>query len=274
MIDPQTGAIHPEALRIVQEINSYTERSPSGRGLRIFTLGTLPDGWRNTKKWRVRIEMYDGCGAANGGGRYLTFTGHHLEGTPTTVEERTAALASLHARVARDLAGANGNGNGAGHHHVVDLADHELLERARRAKHGDRFGQLYDLGDWQGAGYGSQSEADLALARDLAFWTNRDPARMDLLFRASRLMRGKWDQRHGRATYGALTIEKALDGSSDGYAGPRPLTTSPVVEVAVGSPAASGAARANAICLHHRVASGSLRGGLHPVRRRVRRRGA
>ena len=69
-----TGAVHPEALRIVGAINSYTERSPSGRGLRIIARGTLPDGWRNTKKYVIEIEMYDSA-------RFLTITGHRFEGT-------------------------------------------------------------------------------------------------------------------------------------------------------------------------------------------------
>ncbi len=47
VVDPATGEVHPEALRIVHEIKSYTEISPSGRGLRIFTYGTLPKGWRD-----------------------------------------------------------------------------------------------------------------------------------------------------------------------------------------------------------------------------------
>jgi primase-polymerase (primpol)-like protein len=40
--DPDTGAIEPWAGEIVRELNSYTEISPSGRGLRIFPIGRLP----------------------------------------------------------------------------------------------------------------------------------------------------------------------------------------------------------------------------------------
>ena len=225
VVDPDTGEIHPEALRVVREINSYTERSPGGRGLRIFTTGRLPAGRRNARKWHFPIEVYDGH-AVEGkeGGRYLTVTGHHLPGTPLTVEERTAELAALHARVSHDLKGAvedvldgpaphTGNGRQVD----ADLADVDLLERARRARHGDRFRQLYDLGDC--TGYGSRSEADLALCSTLAFWTNRDPARTDRLFRGSALLRSKWDERHGAQTYGAMTVGKAIAGGAEGYAG-------------------------------------------------------
>lgn len=66
--DPETGVCDDEALAIVREIDSYTEISPSGTGIRIFARGVLPNGWRK----RGRIEMYDS-------GRYLTVTGAHME---------------------------------------------------------------------------------------------------------------------------------------------------------------------------------------------------
>ena len=76
---------------------------------------------------------------------------------------------------------------------------------------------------WTGSvsGYRSQSEADLALCSHLAFWTGKDPKRMDELFRKSKLMRPKWDERHGRDTYGALTIRKAIEGCSNIYQPPK-----------------------------------------------------
>jgi putative DNA primase/helicase len=72
VVDLDSGVIHAEALRIAREIHSYTERSPSGLGLRILARGALPAGWRNTKKYTVPIEMYSE-------GRYVTITGHRLQ---------------------------------------------------------------------------------------------------------------------------------------------------------------------------------------------------
>jgi hypothetical protein len=53
----------------------------------------------------------------------------------------------------------------------------------------------------------------------LAFWTGRDAARVDHLFRQSGLMRPKWDQKHfsdGR-TYGQATVDKAVRECRESY---------------------------------------------------------
>lgn len=85
---PQTGEVTPQAKEIIESLDSYTEISPSGTGIRIFTKGTLPPGWRN----RGGVEVYDRE-------RYVTITGDHLPRTPRTIEERSEAIAALHARI-------------------------------------------------------------------------------------------------------------------------------------------------------------------------------
>ena len=44
--DPQTGTIDDWALAVVRRLNSYTEISPSGTGLRIFLRAVLPSSGR------------------------------------------------------------------------------------------------------------------------------------------------------------------------------------------------------------------------------------
>jgi putative DNA primase/helicase len=200
------GRIAPWAAAIVAALNSYTEITPSGHGLRTFVRGKLPAGGRK----RGHLEIYDS-------GRYFTITARRLPGTPDTIEDRQAELDALLAEhfVERPPAAPPTNG----HHAPVDLDDAALLDHARRAKHGDRFRALYDAGDWKCMGYTSRSEADLALSHDLIFWTDGDVGRADRLFRGSALMRAKWDERHGRATYGALTLETAAAGRTEGYSG-------------------------------------------------------
>jgi putative DNA primase/helicase len=77
------GELTPAARAIVAELDSYTELSPSGTGVKIFV--KAPE---YAAQKRAGLEIY--CI-----GRYFTVTGNHLPGTPTTVEDRGAALSAL-----------------------------------------------------------------------------------------------------------------------------------------------------------------------------------
>src|SRR5690606_10435438 len=87
------------------------------------------------------------------------------------------------------------------------------------SKNGTRFNILLD-GDWSQF-YSSQSEADMAFANDLAFWTARDFGKMDTIFRQSSLYREKWDRKQNNATYGIETLNKAIADCSNVFS-PKP----------------------------------------------------
>src|SRR4028118_755336 len=87
-LDPDTGEIEDWAQEIIEELDSYTEVSPSGTGVHVLVRGTLPAG-RNRKG---RFEAYDR-------GRYFTVTGRHLAGTPTSIEARQEQLEGVTRRV-------------------------------------------------------------------------------------------------------------------------------------------------------------------------------
>ena len=95
-----------------------------------------------------------------------------------------------------------------------DLSMEQLLQLAKSSKNGAAFTAL-----WNGSleGYSSPSEADLALCSHLAFWTGRDAAKMDTMFRQSGLMRDKWDRQQSGTTYGAITIQKAIEHCREIY---------------------------------------------------------
>lgn len=98
------------------------------------------------------------------------------------------------------------------------LSDDALLARARKAVSGPAFCKLYDDGDvsdYQKGNSTGLSEATLGLLNRLAFWSNRDAAQMDRLFRGSALMRDKWDSRRGTETWGAQQIAKAIAGTEE-----------------------------------------------------------
>lgn len=188
-VDPKTGEIDPDALVIVTRLNSYAEISPSGTGLKIFLLGRLPKNARNRAPapWEGgHVELYDKK-------RFFTVTGQRLDVAPTTVEDRKDALAELAEELLR-----------APVEHEAPLSDDELLQRLRK---NPRFDQL-----WRGdvSDYDSQSNADLALCSMLVRPCAYDVERVDRLFRRSRLMREKWDERRGRETYGERTLREAV----------------------------------------------------------------
>jgi hypothetical protein len=99
------------------------------------------------------------------------------------------------------------------------LSDEELIRRALAAKNGEKFRRLW-AGDTTGY-QNDDSRADLALCGLLAYWTGSDPSRIDRLFRKSKLMRPKWDERRGHGTYGQHTIAVALANRAE-FCGTRP----------------------------------------------------
>ncbi len=205
--DAESGAIDADALAIVAELASFAELSPSGTGVRIITIGTLPPGGRRKKG----IELYDSD-------TFLTLTGHHLTGTPWTVHDRTAELAALHARIFPPAPVFAPPRIPVPAGRVVS-AD-RVLEKARRAANGGKFEALFCADPSYIArhypkddGSPDYSAADSALCRMLSYWTREDSSMIDSLFRQSRLYRPKWDVVHdGTRTYGEMTIDYALHG--------------------------------------------------------------
>ena len=195
--------IAPWALPIVRALDSYSEVSPSGTGLRIFAHGVKP----GRREKRNGVELYDRTST-----RFLTFTGKHLPGTPLELREVTAELAVVYA----DVFGPDPAPPVKREAQPVDVDDRGLLALAIQAKNGADFAAL-----WSGdklKHHKSVSEADLALCCHLAWWTGGDETRIDRLFRQSGLMRDKWDR--AGASYGARTIAKALSLTTTYYEPP------------------------------------------------------
>lgn len=89
--DPETERVTPEAGRIIEELDSYTEISSSGTGVHILFLGEVPyDGWVNGDPLNGTgsIEIYDHS-------RILAGTWDHVEGTPTVINERQDVINRL-----------------------------------------------------------------------------------------------------------------------------------------------------------------------------------
>lgn len=181
----------------VELMESYTEISPSGNGVHIIVKGELPPGGRR----KGNVEMYSDT-------RFFTMTGNAISRfTDIADDSDYGKINYLHNKyiggtevsVKRDVPENEGNG----------LSIDEIIRIASNSKNGTRF-KLFLNGGWEQF-YGSQSEADMAFANDLAFWSNRDYKKMDAIFRSSSLYRDKYDQKRGDYTYGDITLNKAID---------------------------------------------------------------
>jgi primase-polymerase (primpol)-like protein len=176
----ETGEITKLARQIVDRMDSYSEISPSGTGVKIFVKGVVP-GLRR-KNPEKKMEVYDRC-------RFFACTGHHLSRTPKTIEPRQEALDAFYSwlfpKEEEPSPTPNGSLSGAAGFAVNhNLSDEDVFSRAHSAANGDKFMKLWN-GD--ASDYESHSEADLALCAMLAFWTGPDPERIERMFSESRL---------------------------------------------------------------------------------------
>jgi primase-polymerase (primpol)-like protein len=193
-IDP-AGNVAPWAMEIVQTVDSYTEYSPSGAGLHILAWGALPPG----KRRAGRIEMYETQ-------RYLTFTAHVLGGR-WALYERSSELEAVHTRYLAAQPAAQRAPAQATAASIDDLA---ILDKAFRSRAAPRIARLW-TGDT--SDYASPSEADLALASYLAFYT-QDPGQVRRLVKMSGLgAREKWQ----RDDYALATVQRAIATRAGSY---------------------------------------------------------
>ncbi|MDP9350096.1 MAG: hypothetical protein M3P51_00905, partial [Chloroflexota bacterium] len=87
--DPGTGELEAWARGVVEALDSYTEISPSGRGLHVWVRGELP----GLRRRGGGVELYDRA-------RYVTVTGEALPGYEhREIAERGAELAALYRRL-------------------------------------------------------------------------------------------------------------------------------------------------------------------------------
>jgi hypothetical protein len=196
------GKVTKTAHDITARLNSYTECSQSGHGLHIIVKGKLPAGRRRNGA----VEMY-----GDGSSRYFAMTGDTR--TPAVIRECQTDIDHIHRQYiqpeeTKQTAIPRPSQS-------VGLDDSALIEKACNAKNGAAFAALW-RGDTSAHG-GDDSAADQALCNHLAFWTGRDAARIDSLFRQSGLMRPKWDRKQAGTTYGAITINKAVTDCNNVY---------------------------------------------------------
>lgn len=214
--DPESGKIAQWALDIIHQAKSYAEVSPSRTGLKLFIRGDIPDSKGRKKPKYPNPETGPGAVEIYSKDRYFTVTGWKIPGAPGRIAENQASIDKIYKLVFNTPEGSGHKSatidDRQGHNDVASLDDRELIHKAGTAANGQKFTALWG-GNWADAGYGSQSEADLALCSILAFYSGPDPARIDALYRQSGLMRDKWE----RDEYRIETINKAIQSIKEFY---------------------------------------------------------
>jgi hypothetical protein len=184
------GEISPE------ELESYTEFSPSEIGLHTFVRGQLPEQSSNRKG---KFEVYET-------GRFFTVTGNHYWPSPLTIEAKQEQLEVF----AEKHLGTKGQGK------VVPLSPTkpannsrvaEIIEAASKGVAKKKFTRLFTQGDF--TGYASASEAVQGLLHILKHYT-QDHSELDAVFRSSELYKQHWNHKWNRLA--ATEIAKVLDG--------------------------------------------------------------
>jgi putative DNA primase/helicase len=179
----------PEVQEILEKFNSYAELSPSGKGIHILCQGTLPGSGRRSKNYEVYSD-----------GRYFTVTGNVIGDYEELRECQEAIDWFFEKYIPKEVATSSVP--------VITLTkeDLALLEaKFQDPKFGAKWKALFE-GRIEDAGYNDHSRADMAFMHYLAEWTGNDTARMDRIFRNSRL----WRKKYERDDYRNNTISKVI----------------------------------------------------------------
>lgn len=226
----------------VLSFNSYFEISPSGLGIHLYIAVSEIKLWEELQhtryidgqKWEFFIEK-----------GYVTVTGHRHPLSPETISISDEAIATFtrlgacieEKQVYKDISEEEEEIE-KGEHEIAfqkHLQDHSRVSRipgwsksslpppvspkmrnddiltiARGSKNGRKFIDLYDNGDWF-TKYPSQSEADYALFRIMAFYT-QDEEQIFEMFELSPLWRREKNKRSYRISINKAILEQHNKG--------------------------------------------------------------
>jgi len=88
VVDPATNEIKPWATSVIQTLNTYTELSPSGTGLKLFCRGKIKINHNKPKAGTEYAEAFEIYNTR----RFFTVTGERLPNTFTGIEKRTEQI--------------------------------------------------------------------------------------------------------------------------------------------------------------------------------------
>ncbi|WP_156127310.1 VapE domain-containing protein [Methylobacterium sp. UNCCL110] len=183
---------------------SYTELSPSEKGLHLWVRGQKPE-WVGTKQ--NGIEMY-----GNEKESFLTVTGNIFINKPVMANQ--TLIMSIAEKYFPNQKPQEEQPKQQQKKVIKfkQVPDNVVLNKMFDSKNGDEIKNLFngDISNYcDENGRPDPSRADQALSNHLAYWTNNDSEQMDRLFKKSGLYREKWN----RTDYVKRTIKKAIDGN-------------------------------------------------------------
>lgn len=221
----ENGEMSEDSKSIMDKMKSYTEVSENGAGITVFF--GIPDGFQfdegryNTNNPDIELTVYieghrEGC--INLSGKPVMESGIEIRGaelqeimdrylvrdtTPFTIQTDAAgtAPAPAHSEQGKSC-----------------MDDFELMLKAKSSKSGDKIRALMD-GDASAYG-GDMAKARSSLLCHLAFWSNKDAAQMDRIFRSSGLFSQDWDSPSTgdpNVTIGEAEIQSAIQFTTATY---------------------------------------------------------
>lgn len=173
-------------MKVMEMFDTYSERSPSGKGLHIICKGKVAQGRK-----RSQIEVYSNQ-------RFMTMTGDTFR--QTEIKDCDELLNVLWSEMGKDVKVYSVQGD-----QPETRTDVEICDAAYNASNGPKFLDLYQ-GNWQ-LYYQSQSDADFALIDIIAFYT-QNRAQIARIFRASGL--GQRDKAY-REDYVNSMVNRSFD---------------------------------------------------------------
>lgn len=221
------GKLSNSALELITKCNSYSELSPSNKGVHIFLDDETAAHFFNQrqktgKKFKNGVEIY--CTR-----RFFTLTGNHIKDTPKNIiqnciikelverfeneENNTDNKIKMDSPIADKINQQNTTMN------TSTLSDDVIISKIQNSKQADLFEKLFyngDISDYvDNEGRPDHNRADLALLNIFAFWTGKDYYQMERLFGQSKLgQRQKWITRND---YRQMSIDKAIFDCSSTY---------------------------------------------------------
>ena len=213
--DADTGETEDWAVEVIETLDSFTTISTSGTGFHVYVASDegLNDSLQNR---HGDVEMYDSDSP-----RFFTFSGRHVEDTPTNIESRTEEVLSVQSQkmpeasddVSTEKTETGPDGSDIDFtSYETDLTPEQVVQTA--TKYSDKFESLHN--DTKSFNNGDTSRDDLSYFRQLSFWAQEDERLMEqIYYEYSERTRPKSD----RTDYVERTIATAVQSNDETFSG-------------------------------------------------------